>query len=208
MRNLIDATVQVDIYVENDDGELVGAGSGSGTILTSDGLILTNAHVAAPDAPGQAVQYGEPGPDDPVERLVVRMTEAEDQAPVERYRASLVAADGCLDVAVIQIDATADGGPVGSLDLPFVAIGESQVWGIAACRRSLGRRRPQRPMRTYPGDAAAMCELVRSPCCAFGLCRPRSSCANSRSEVPGRADGPKWCDPRRSEGRSPLEVSA
>jgi S1-C subfamily serine protease len=129
--NLIAATVQVDIYVAdaNDDGEPEFAGHGSGTILTADGLILTNAHVAAPDAPGQAVQYGWPLPEEPVERLVIRMTESEDAPPVERWQASVVAVDGYLDIAVIQVDATADGGDVnpGSLDLPFIPLGDSDL---------------------------------------------------------------------------------
>lgn len=128
---LIAATVQVEVYLEDTDGdgEPELAGHGSGTILTADGLILTNAHVAAPDAPGQAVQYGWPGPDEPVARLVIRMTESEDAPPVERYRASVVAVDGYLDIAVIQVDATADGGGLNAdaLDLPFIPLGDSDL---------------------------------------------------------------------------------
>ena len=102
--------------------------AGSGTIISADGLILTNAHVAAPDAPGLAVQYADPS-FELIEKLVIMMTVAEDQRPVPTYQASLIAADGYLDIAVIQIDRTADGAPVtpGSLNLPFVEVGDSDA---------------------------------------------------------------------------------
>ncbi|MHB8890535.1 MAG: S1C family serine protease [Candidatus Limnocylindrales bacterium] len=126
--DLIAATVQVLMYHNADDPLEAAFAAGSGTIISADGLILTNSHVAAPDAPGLAVQYGDPS-FEPVGKLVIMMTVAEDQRPVPTYQASLVAADGYLDVAVIRIDRTADGAPVspGSLNLPYVEIGDSDA---------------------------------------------------------------------------------
>ncbi len=126
--NTIAATVQILMYRNANDPLEAAVAAGSGTIISADGLILTNAHVAAPDAPGLAVQYGDPS-FEPVGKLVIMMTVAEDQRPVPTYQASLIAADGYLDVAVIQIDRTADGAPVtpGSLNLPFVEVGDSDA---------------------------------------------------------------------------------
>ncbi|HET7676300.1 MAG TPA: serine protease, partial [Candidatus Limnocylindrales bacterium] len=126
---LITATVKVKMLRKDDQGRLLHIGSGSGTILTRDGLILTNAHVAAPDAPGLAVQYGGLGPSQGIDGMVVAMTEAEDRPPVDRYVASVVAVDGYLDLAVIRITATIEGQQVtpASLDLPTVPIGDSDA---------------------------------------------------------------------------------
>ncbi len=126
--NTIAATVQILMYRNADDPLEAAYSAGSGTIISADGLILTNAHVAAPDAPGLAVQYGDPS-FERVEKLVIMMTVAEDQRPVPTYQASLLGADGYLDVAVIRIDRTADGAPVapGTLNLPFIEVADSDA---------------------------------------------------------------------------------
>ena len=92
---------------------------GSGSIISSNGLILTNAHVADP------AMVGETGmtPD----ALVVGIVKSEDQPPVYSYRAEVKAIDGFMDLAVIQITSTVKGDSVdpSSLNLPYVPVGNS-----------------------------------------------------------------------------------
>lgn len=102
-------------------------GWGSGTLLSPTGLILTNAHVAEPQAPGAAVAQGLPasqlGTDPPF--LTVELTTGPSSPVVARYRARPVAVDGYLDLAVVQIYATVSGQPVAaaSLHLPYITVG-------------------------------------------------------------------------------------
>ncbi|HNB52137.1 MAG TPA: trypsin-like peptidase domain-containing protein [Anaerolineales bacterium] len=92
---------------------------GSGTIISADGLILTNAHVASPASQGN-FDY-EP------DALIVAILEDESKPPRETYFADLLAVDGFLDLAVIKIATTLDGSPVNPADLhfDFVELGNS-----------------------------------------------------------------------------------
>jgi putative serine protease PepD len=102
-------------------------GWGSGTLISPTGLILTNAHVAEPQAPGEAVAAGMPGTQlgtDP-SFLTVELTTGQSSAVIARYRARPVAVDGYLDLAVVQIYAASGGTAVSpsSLHLPYLAVG-------------------------------------------------------------------------------------
>ncbi len=118
--NLIAATVQI-YGMFNQNGELVPGYIGSGTLISADGLILTNAHVADPATVGD--------PDFHPDALAIGITNSEDRPPVLSYHAEVLAIDGFLDLAVIRITSTLDGGSLnpGDLQLPFVPLGDSDL---------------------------------------------------------------------------------
>jgi len=118
--DLIKAVVQIYGLVTR-DGELTPSYSGSGTLISSTGLILTSAHVASPASQGNP--YKEP------DALAIGLVDRPDQPPVFSYLARVVALDAYLDLAVVQITSTMDGTDVdpASLDLPFVPLGDSDA---------------------------------------------------------------------------------
>jgi serine protease Do len=116
--NLVNATVQVLMQFKQ-GGKFESLSWGSGTIISADGMIVTNAHVASPASQGDL----ENEPD----RLVIALIESEDKPPVPAYIATVKAVDGYLDLAVLQIVSTVDGSSVdtANLNLPFVELGDS-----------------------------------------------------------------------------------
>ncbi|TWG92323.1 putative serine protease PepD [Nocardioides sp. J9] len=119
------ATVKITAETTDEIGRPVSYG-GSGSIIREDGLILTNAHVAAPASPGLSEQYSGPTIEDP-EYLLIHLTDGmTDMNSEPTYRARVVEADGLLDVAVIQVYANADGSDLDDeVDLPTVPVGTS-----------------------------------------------------------------------------------
>lgn len=87
--------------------------TGSGTIVESDGLILTNAHVV------------EQEPGNPYETLGVLISPDPASPPELQYLATVVSFEPELDLAVVSITADEDGAPIELDDLPTIPIGDS-----------------------------------------------------------------------------------
>jgi hypothetical protein len=93
---------------------------GSGTLVSADGLILTNAHTALPSDTCRS------------DRLVIAVTVRLDEAPVPTYTAEIVDANRGSDLAVLRISGYLDGRMIdpGTLELPFVSLGDSSTIGL------------------------------------------------------------------------------
>ncbi len=101
----------VEIWAVMSDGTPIW--HGSGTILSSTGLILTNAHVVS-KAPGETYDI-----------LEVHITESADQPPTPMYQADVVGFDAAIDLATVQIARDIEGNPVTVTDMPYLEVGDS-----------------------------------------------------------------------------------
>ncbi|TDI83942.1 MAG: serine protease [Chloroflexi bacterium] len=123
VEEMVKATVQI-LAMVNDQGEWVPIWSGSGSLISEDGLILTNNHVIDTSF----FEY---------DALGVAITNRSDQPPILTYLAVVMARDPVLDLAVIRIDSDLQGNAVSSkfsfmdlADSDQVEIGDSlQIWG-------------------------------------------------------------------------------
>ncbi|MEA3327005.1 MAG: serine protease [Chloroflexota bacterium] len=102
------------------DGELVQGWWGSGTVVSEDGLILTNAHVVLSD------RYYD------VEDLMVAITVAQDMPPETMFYADILQVDANLDLAVIKVRSDLNGGPPNfeALQIDPVPLGSSDALGL------------------------------------------------------------------------------
>lgn len=116
---------------------------GSGTIITEDGFILTNAHVID----NRADEYDE---------LQIALTDRTDQAPEVQYIAEIETVDYALDLAVIKITETIDGDEVTD-PFPFVELGDSDAIDIGEDIQILG----------YPGIGGETITFTRGSVSGF-----------------------------------------
>jgi len=115
--DVMHSVVQVVALREGFRGGMSSAWTGSGTIVHPQGVILTNCHVANPRAMGMSSP--------PADRLGISITEKSDRAPALSYFAECVCYDTDLDLAVVRIVADVKGRRIGKLNLPSVALGDS-----------------------------------------------------------------------------------
>ncbi len=142
-----EAVVQIITFYYDENSRLVPGWTGSGSIISPDGLILTNSHVVLPD------RYF------PVDALAVAFTTAEDQPPEIMYFAEVLQADEPLDIAVIQITTDLDSNPVDidSLNLPYVPLGDADALRLGDQITVLG----------YPGIGGETITLTRGEVSGF-----------------------------------------
>ncbi|MCL5429496.1 MAG: serine protease [Chloroflexi bacterium] len=142
-----EAVVQIWAEFYDESGELQIGWTGSGTIISGDGLILTNAHVVLPD------RYF------PVDALVVAQTLSQEQEPEPRFYAEVLQADAALDIAVIRVTQDYGGNPIdtASLNLPHVPLGDSDQLNLGDALTILG----------YPGIGGDTVTLTRGEVSGF-----------------------------------------
>jgi hypothetical protein len=128
------ATVQITQVFTNAVGQTVISCIGSGTIVSADGLILTNAHVALPIAGCRS------------DRIVIALTVRIGEAPVPKYYAEVLSANTGWDLAVLQVTRTLDDRPVdrSALLLPFVELGNSDDVTLDQTVEFIGYAVPER----------------------------------------------------------------
>ena len=118
------ATVQLSLSVGEEGGS-----SGSGTLLTSDGLILTNHHIIGECNEGSSYLYGCAGqvyryPDGRPVNVYVGLANGFDSTAQQHFVAQVIRTDPDRDLALLQILSDLDGRPL-SAPLPTMPLATS-----------------------------------------------------------------------------------
>ncbi len=117
--DVMKSVVQIVALRQGFMGGMTSAWTGSGTIVHPQGIILTNCHVANPRAMGMSSP--------PADRLGIAITDRSDRAPALSYFAEVVGYNADLDLAVMRITHDVKGQPTKRLNLPSVALGDSDT---------------------------------------------------------------------------------
>ncbi|MCZ7546649.1 MAG: serine protease [Anaerolineae bacterium] len=126
---------------------------GSGTLVSPDGLILTNAHNAQESRRCRA------------DAIVVALTVNADEPPVPTYYAEVVVADAGLDLAVLRIARHLDGRLVlqNEIILPFVELGDPDALAVGDRVTIVGYPGiGQDPVEAYTGAVSAFMAEARA----------------------------------------------
>lgn len=109
------ATISITQVAQTPNGPIISC-TGSGTFVSADGLILTNAHIARGSERCKT------------DALVIGVIARPGDAPVPTYYADVVQYNTGLDLAVLQVSRALDGRAIAktSLSLPFVELGNSE----------------------------------------------------------------------------------
>lgn len=147
------ATVFV-MQVQNVEDNLLITCVSSGTLVSRDGLILTNAHSTQQSA------------DCPGDELIIALNVRAGESPIAQYRAEITQIDPGLDLALLRITREPDGRLVNrqNLALPFVELADSAAARIDDTITIVG----------YPGIADDPVTAVQGTITGFAL-EPRST---------------------------------
>lgn len=172
----IDRLQRATVYIMQTDNvgtNLLVTCVSSGTILSRDGLILTNAHSTVPSQTCRG------------QTLIVAMTTDASEAPVPQYRAEIAQSDIGIDLALLRITRELDGRLVDptTLSLPFVELADSQTVKLDETVTVLG----------YPSIGNDPVSSVRGTITGF-VFEPRNNdlgpaWLKSNAEIPGIMSG-------------------
>lgn len=111
------------------DGEMMG--SGSGTFISADGLVLTNFHVVGDPDTGEL--YRQDG------LIGIGIIEDPTEPAIPRFYAQVVIGDPSLDLAVVRVVSYLDGdSPPSNLNLTYIPLGDSETLGFGDDIISIG----------------------------------------------------------------------
>ena len=123
INSTLHAVVQIVAMKKGFMGGMSTAWTGSGTLVDSRGIILTNCHVANPRAMGMSAPAAD--------ILGVSITDRSDEPPALTYIAEIVVQSPELDIAVLKIVSDMQGKRVRNLNLPSVQVGDSDQLELA-----------------------------------------------------------------------------
>ncbi|MFN8594370.1 MAG: trypsin-like peptidase domain-containing protein [Thermomicrobiales bacterium] len=139
----IDATVRLSIIVKgtvDDEEQIIWYAVGSGTVVSPDGIILTNRHLITPKGIDEklaelrtelAAEGKKADLDVDADHFMIAVSDGR-HLPEPRYVAAVVAQDDALDLAVLRIEGDARGDPLAAApsDLPAMPLGDSDALNL------------------------------------------------------------------------------